>query len=229
MNSSACLEKPKALKTCKNTLENPCSTSTFLMHPAPGSRGPWFLLNHPEVEKSCQAGPLLQIHQSISILFALKMKKNDTKKIPTPKRATTKNLETPQFYYSSFTHFFGRSWWPLKKKGRRKRTPQLLCWRRVSRGLLTWTFSLRESPQRFRSRVGAGDISTQLWSSVKYTHMNIHNNKKKHIRNVTWPLQGECQPKKLSDLQKLWGVRRFFLALRFFSPMWFCILKHLHY
>lgn len=110
--------------------------------------------------------------------------------------------------------FVGGSWWPLKKKkGRRKRTPQLLCWRRVSRGVLTWTFSLRESPQRFRSRVGAGDISTQLRSSVKYTHMNIHNNNTKNT-SETWSVhcKGSVNQKNIRS-SKAVRCEAFFLSL----------------
>lgn len=126
--------------------------------------------------------------------------------------------------------FVGGSWWPLKKKKAGGNGLRNFCVEGAFQGGF-WPGPFHFVKVHSDSEAGLGLATFQLnydpQSNIPiWTYTTIIQ--KTHPKREVSTARG-VSTKKISDLQKLWGVRRFFLALRWKSPMWFCILKHLHY
>lgn len=147
---------------------------------------------------------------------------------PNGQQQQQQHLETPQFYYS-FTHF---CWWELVATLKKKAGGNGLrnfCVEGAFQGGF-WPGPFHFMKVHSDSEAGLGLATFQLnydpQSNIPiWTYTTIIQ--KTHPKREVSTARG-VSTKKISDLQKLWGVRRFFLALRWKSPMWFCILKHLH-
>ena len=114
VNSSACLEKtatPKNLQ--KQALENPCSTSTFLMHPASRFQGPMVPSEPPRSRKIMSSRtPSSNTSFDIYTVCLKKWRKMIQKKYLHPNGQQQKILKHLNFTIVSLI-FVGGSWWPL--------------------------------------------------------------------------------------------------------------------